>query len=79
MTQNVEPNDLGNEPVFQKLGKSLIASCFIPKNTTLTSEHLDGKIFRPAIIPVRDSTKVIGKLATQDIKEGEPIALSMLA
>lgn len=79
MTQNFEPNDLGQEPVFQKLGKSLVASCFIPKDTILTSDHLDGKIFRPAVIPVRESNTVIGKIVNRDVLAGEPINFSVLS
>lgn len=78
MVSNNEPPDLGSEPVFKKLGKSLIASCLIKKDTIITNNHLDGKIYRPTIIPVRNSSNVIGKKTIRDILPGQPITLESI-
>jgi N-acetylneuraminate synthase/sialic acid synthase len=66
-------SDLGNEIVFKKLGKSLIAARDISINDFFTIDNLSGKIFRKTYIPVRLSGDVIGKKAVKDIKKGDPI------
>lgn len=65
--------DLGNEYVFQKLGKSLIAATVIRAGEVITLEALSGRIFRKQHIPVRESSHVIGRIAKRDIAQGEPI------
>ena len=65
-----ENKDLGSEPVFKKLGKSICASCDIPNNTLITSSMLTGKITRPGVIPVRESNCVIGSFSCRDIPKG---------
>ena len=66
-------DDLGNERVFKKLGKSLIAYSDIKAGDRLTLDSLSGKIFRGQYIPVRESNLVIGRIALRDIEKGEPI------
>jgi sialic acid synthase len=66
-------DDLGNEDVFKKLGKSLVAYVDIQAGDTITLDLLSGKIFGAQIIPVRESNQVINKLAKKSIKKGEPI------
>jgi sialic acid synthase len=69
-----KPNeDLGNEFVFQKLGKSIVAYNDIEKGEELTVDNLSGKIFSTQYIPVRESNQVIGKSASKVITKGEPI------
>ena len=63
-------DDLGEEPVFKKLGKSLTANNFIKAGKIITIQDLDGKIIRPQKIPVRESHKVIGKRTKVDIMPG---------
>jgi len=65
--------ELGNEYVFQKLGKSLIASCDIRRGETISLDFLSGRIFRTQYIPVRESCRVIGQVARRDIGQGEPL------
>lgn len=65
--------DIGNEPVFKKLGKSLVAYGDIKAGERLTLENLSGRIFNAQYIPVRMSNQVIGNLAKRDIAKGEPI------
>ena len=52
-------NDLGNEKVFKKLGKSIVAYEDISKGEKLTLENLSGKIFNQTYIPVRESNLVM--------------------
>lgn len=70
--------DLGNEFVFQKLGKSLVAAVDIHAGDEITIDMLSGKIFNNHHIPVRDSNKVIGKISNSEILAGEPIHLDHL-
>ena len=65
--------DLGNEPVFMRLGKSIIASADLETDQVIKSEHLSGKICRPTIIPVRDSAQVIGSILKSPIRKGQYI------
>lgn len=70
--------DLGNENVFKKLGKSLIAYVDIKAGEKITLDHLSGRIFNAQYIPVRESNQVLGCLAKRDIAKGEPIQYSNL-
>ena len=65
--------NLGNEPVFVKLGKSLIADRDIAQGEPFTLENLSGKIFEVNVTPVRESNRFIGQLADRDYAKGEPI------
>ena len=66
-------DDLGNERVFKKLGKSLIAYSDINAGDKLTLDNLSGMIFSEQYIPVRESNLVIDCIAIRDIAKGEPI------
>jgi N-acetylneuraminate synthase/sialic acid synthase len=66
-------DEIGIEPVFKKLGKSLIAKNNILKGDKIRIEDLSGKIFSSQFFPVRRSVEVIGKLAKIDIQAGTPI------
>ena len=68
--------DLGNEPVFKKLGKSLVAYVDIKAGEKLTLDNLSGRIFNAQYIPVRMSNQVIGGVVRRDITKGEPIHYS---
>jgi sialic acid synthase len=70
---------LGKEPVFQKLGKSLIANKKLIKGDILTIENLSGRIFKEPIVPVRESAKYIGKKLITDISAFEPITPDMVS
>lgn len=71
-------DDLGNEAVFKKLGKSLVAYEDIKAGETFTIDNLSGRIFQTQYILVRHSNAVIGKTATRDIAKGEAIMMSDL-
>jgi len=62
--------DLGNEPVFRKLGKSIIAATDLVAHQVIRAEHLSGKICRPTLIPVRQSEDVIGSVLKKPVKKG---------
>jgi sialic acid synthase len=66
-------DDLGNEYVFKKLGKSLVAFVDIKAGEQITLNHLSGKIFNNQHIPVRESNRVLGSTARRHIKQGELI------
>jgi sialic acid synthase len=70
--------DLGNERVFKKLGKSLVAYEDIRSGEKLTLSNLSGRIFNTQYIPVRESNQVIGMRAKCDIAKGQPIQYSNL-
>ena len=65
--------DIGSEPVFKKLGKSIVAGRDIKADEEFTLQNLSGKIFSETYIPVRNSNKLIGKKSTRAYKKGEAI------
>jgi len=65
--------EIGEENVFRKLGKSLIAHIDIKAGDQLTLANLSGRIFNAQYIPVRESNRVIGSRALRDIAKGDPI------
>jgi N-acetylneuraminate synthase/sialic acid synthase len=71
--------DLGNERVFKKLGKSLVAHADIKAGEMFGLDNLSGRIFRTQYIPVRESNKVIGRVAKRDIARGEAIQYADIA
>lgn len=71
-------DDLGNEQVFKKLGKSLVALTNIKAGEVVSLEALSGRIFHTQYIPVRESNQVIGRVAKRDIAPGEAIQYSDL-
>lgn len=68
-----EPEGLGSEYVFQKLGKSLIASVDIEKGEPLSEENMSGVIIGEGI-PVRESINLLGRLAGRCYRKGELIS-----
>ena len=68
-------NELGEEEVFKKLGKSLTAYNNIELGEVLSLENLSGKIFNNTYIPVRDSHLIIGKRSKRRIIKDEAIQL----
>ena len=66
-------SSLGKEPVFMKLGKSIVFNKNLKKGETLNLNNLSGKIFNTQYIPVRESNKVIKKKLNRNINKGEPI------
>lgn len=69
-------SEIGNEKVFEKLGKSLICNKNLKSGDTLSLENLSGKIFDKQYIPVRESNKYINKKINKDLKKGNPITLN---
>lgn len=70
--------DLGNERVFKKLGKSLVAYADVKAGERFTLENLSGRIFNMQYIPVRESNQVVGRVAKRNVSKGEPIHYSDL-
>jgi len=70
--------ELGNEYVFQKLGKSLIAARDIRNGEKILPDSLSGRIFSQQYLPVREANLVIGRVARRDIAQGEPIQFTDL-
>lgn len=68
--------DLGNEQVFKKLGKSVIAYVDLKAGDELTLEALSGRIFNTQYVPVRESNRIVGGKLKRDIAKGEPIQLA---
>jgi len=69
-----KPNsEIGEEKVFKKLGKSIVALIDLPRGTTLSIDNLSGKIFSKQFIPVRESNHVIGRVLDIDVNAGDPI------
>ncbi|SNZ20138.1 N-acetylneuraminate synthase family protein [Cohaesibacter gelatinilyticus] len=66
--------ELGDEFVFKKLGKSLVALRDIKEGEKITVDDLTGRIYSNEGIPVRQSLNIIGRIATRHIVAGELIA-----
>jgi len=71
--------ELGQEKVFKKLGKSIIARHDLQSGTELTLENLSGRIFNDEYIPVRESMNILGRKLIRPLKMGEPMKYSDLA
>jgi len=71
-------DDLGNEFVFQKLGKSIIANKTIKSGSVIQSSDLSGRIFNENFVPVRESNKVIGRQVINEVNKGEPVLFANL-
>ncbi|MBP3128270.1 N-acetylneuraminate synthase family protein [Thalassospira sp. ER-Se-21-Dark] len=65
--------ELGSEYVFKKLGKSLTAYRDIKAGEVIDMDSLSGRIFKDQHIPVRESNRVIGRIAKNDIVKGSAI------
>lgn len=67
--------EVGSEPVFQKLGKVLIAVENIPEGMIFSTENIRGQIVGEGLkgIPVRDSQLVLGQKARSHYRAGEVI------
>lgn len=68
--------DVGNEQVFKKLGKSIIAYIDLKAGDELTLDVLSGRIFDTQYLPVRESNKIVGARLKRNIARGEAIQLS---
>lgn len=73
-----QETELGNEEVFSKLGKSLVAFREIEKGSVISYEDLTGRIFTSQHIPVRRSNEVLGKVVKNKIEKGSIINFSDL-
>ena len=69
------PKDIGNEPVFKRLGKSIIAIRAIPKDKIISKEDLGGRIFKETGMPIRDLNLIIGMKSNKSYKAGEKIEI----
>lgn len=69
----IDETGLGLEPVFNKLGKSLVAAKDLTAGTSLSKGDLSGKIFPETYTPVRKSSIFIGKTLKNSISAGMPI------
>jgi N-acetylneuraminate synthase/sialic acid synthase len=65
--------ELSDEPVFKKLGKSLVAYVDLKAGERISLDNLTGRIFNTQYIPVRESNQVIGSIVKRDILKGEPL------
>ena len=70
--------ELGEEPVFKKLGKLLSAKQFIAKGETLTIDNLSSKICVEDGIPVRRSVEILGAKASEDIIAGDLVTFGKI-
>ena len=67
---------IGKEPVFNKLGKSIVVKKLIKKNQKIKIENLTGKIFTKNYIPIRETYKIIGKKLNKDLRPMEIIKIN---
>ena len=74
MLQTDLPADLGQEPVFKRLGKSIIAKTEIKQGQVIAEGDISGRIFSEPGIPIREFQKVVGTTASKDFAPGEKIS-----
>ena len=68
-----EQSEIGREPVFQKLGKSITARENLLIGQSISLDDLSGRIFSTLHIPVRESSQLIGKTLRKSVLAGEPM------
>ena len=68
-----EESEIGLEPVFQKLGKSITAKENLSIGQSISLDNLSGRIFSSIHIPVRESSQLIGRTLCKSVLAGEPI------
>ena len=73
MTSDSGSIGIGQETVFEKLGKSLIASRDIPKGTILSLVDFKSKIIKPQGIPVRDTYRLLGREVKSNLIVGQAL------
>lgn len=71
-------SNLGDEPVFKKLGKSIIFENDLPVGHVLEIKDLNGKILNDHGIPIRDTFKYIGKKLLISVKKEEALIDDMV-
>jgi N-acetylneuraminate synthase/sialic acid synthase len=72
-------SNIGQEPVFKKLGKIIVAKRDIKTNSIISLEDLKGQICNVPGIPIRELSKLIGKTSTINFAKDNPISLYGLA
>lgn len=78
MLDSKKNKNVGKEPVFLKLGKSVTARNKILKGRKIKLTDISGSIFEKNYIPIRDTYKVLDKTTKDDIEKGEPISFNQL-
>ena len=68
----------GKEPVFQKLGKSIVAAHDLDVGHVVTADSIRGLILQDNAIPIRESYWMIGRTLTQGLSAGEPLSWEMV-
>lgn len=74
METNKKKQDIGQEFVFRKLGKSIVASRSIETGELLTADNLTGRIISTEGIAIRQIGKLIGKKSNRKISQLEPLS-----
>ena len=78
MMKEKKNNQIGKEPVFKKLGKSIIAVKNLQKGKKLSINDIDGMIFEKQFIPIRETYKILKKKLKKNLLKGQPLSLSDL-
>ena len=78
MMNEKKANQIGKEPVFEKLGKSIIAIKDLKKGKKIALGDIDGMIFEKQIIPIRETYKILNKKLKKNLTKGQPLFLSDL-
>ena len=73
MMKEKKLNLIGKEPVFNKLGKSIIAAKNLKKGHRIQLSDVDGMIFEKQFMPIRETYKVINKKLKKNLNKGEPL------
>lgn len=73
MIKQGESLTLGYEPVFTKLGKSIVFSKSLAKGHLVSIDDLDGMILSNKAIPIREMFRYINKTLCVNVRQGDPL------
>lgn len=73
MLPALDDDEIGDEFVFRKLGKSITAGHDLSAGKEISAGDLSGRIFVEPGIPVRQSGEVIGRKLSNGVRRGEKI------
>ena len=74
MLPSINSAEIGQEPVFKKLGKTIFAKNQINRGEVFTEKNITGIIDTPNGIPIRDIGDVLGKRADNIIEKGSALS-----
>ena len=70
-TATIDSREVGDEPVFKKLGKSICYSSSLVSGHEISVDDLDGIISTEGTVPIRESYAYVGKKLSENVSKGQ--------